>query len=163
MLVVMLAFPNLALKEYKPPLTPPRDWIATIPSWPETFKYRPMKETALELSKELRDPRGRYRVEVVIALTHCRVPNVSDRWWDVSPCRRGDRGSGSGGWVGCLGRGSGSGAGSGSKFGEKGWEEGCEEKSRGEYLREESSAGERASPRILTGSQEVVCFGEVVR
>ncbi|GFZ51509.1 hypothetical protein JCM24511_09276 [Saitozyma sp. JCM 24511] len=51
------------------------DWIATIPSWPETFKYRPMKETALELSKELRDPRGRYRVEVVIALTHCRVPN----------------------------------------------------------------------------------------
>lgn len=123
MLVVMLAFPNLALKEYKPPLTPPRDWIATIPSWPETFKYRPMKETALELSKELRDPRGRYRVEVVIALTHCRVPNVSDRWWDVSPCRRGDRGlgrvAGSGVWVGGLGRGLGRGASLGRKVGRK--------------------------------------------
>ncbi len=36
-----------------------------------------MKETAIELSKELRDPEGEHRVEVVIALTHCRVPNVS--------------------------------------------------------------------------------------
>ena len=51
-----------------------RDWIATIPSWPETFQYRSMVDTALALSKELREEQG---VEVVIALTHCRVPNVS--------------------------------------------------------------------------------------
>ncbi|WVW79106.1 hypothetical protein I302_101071 [Kwoniella bestiolae CBS 10118] len=52
-----------------------QDWIATIPSWPKTFKYRPMVETALELSKELRDPNGPHQVDIIIALTHCRVPN----------------------------------------------------------------------------------------
>ena len=36
-----------------------------------------MKETALELSKELRDPNGEHRVDIIIALTHSRVPNVS--------------------------------------------------------------------------------------
>jgi hypothetical protein len=58
-----------------------------------------MVDTALALSKELREEQG---VEVVIALTHCRVPNVSgpcpgvvgsvrgglgidmDRYWNVS-------------------------------------------------------------------------------
>ena len=50
------------------------DWIATIPSWPEEFRYRPMAETAREISRELREEHG---VEVIIALTHCRVPNVS--------------------------------------------------------------------------------------
>lgn len=124
-------FRNLAPEDYKPPLTPPRDWIATIPSWPETFKYRPMKETALELSKELRDPRGRYRVEVIIALTHCRVPNVSDRRRDISTCRRADRGV----WVGFLGRGLGWGGRLGRKAGNKAGENG-----RGDDLREESSA-----------------------
>ena len=38
-----------------------------------------MKDTAIELSEELRDPNGEHKVEVVIALTHCRVPNVSRR------------------------------------------------------------------------------------
>ncbi|WVQ81605.1 hypothetical protein IAT38_003729 [Cryptococcus sp. DSM 104549] len=52
-----------------------QDWIATIPSWPHNFEYRPMKETALELSKELRDPEGEHKVDIIIALTHCRVPN----------------------------------------------------------------------------------------
>ncbi|WWC73295.1 uncharacterized protein I206_107262 [Kwoniella pini CBS 10737] len=52
-----------------------QDWIATIPSWPKSFKYRPMKEVALELSKELRDPNGPHKVDLIIALTHCRVPN----------------------------------------------------------------------------------------
>jgi 2',3'-cyclic-nucleotide 2'-phosphodiesterase (5'-nucleotidase family) len=61
------------------------DWIATIPSWPEEFRYRPMAETAREISKELREEHG---VEVIIALTHCRVPNVSGRvmssdWADI--------------------------------------------------------------------------------
>jgi 5'-nucleotidase len=54
-----------------------RDWIATIPSWPESFTYRSMVDTAMELSKELRDPEGEHKVEIIIALTHCRVPNVS--------------------------------------------------------------------------------------
>ena len=53
-----------------------RDWIATIPSWPESFKYKSMIETAMELSKELRDPKGDHQVDIIIALTHCRVPNV---------------------------------------------------------------------------------------
>ncbi|WWC91447.1 uncharacterized protein L201_006393 [Kwoniella dendrophila CBS 6074] len=52
-----------------------QDWIATIPSWPKNFSYRPMKETAIELSKELRDPNGPHQVDIIIALTHCRVPN----------------------------------------------------------------------------------------
>lgn len=53
-----------------------RDWIATIPSWPEHFSYRDMVETARLLSKELRNPDGQHRVDMIIALTHCRVPNV---------------------------------------------------------------------------------------
>lgn len=54
-----------------------RDWIATIPSWPESFTYRSMIDTAKELSQELRDPEGEHKVDIIIALTHCRVPNVS--------------------------------------------------------------------------------------
>lgn len=34
-----------------------------------------MNEVAIELSKELRDPKGE-AVDVIIALTHCRVTNV---------------------------------------------------------------------------------------
>ncbi len=56
---------------------PLRDWIATIPSWPETFQYRDMAETALQLSTELRDPTGPHKVDIIIALTHCRLPNAS--------------------------------------------------------------------------------------
>ena len=55
-----------------------RDWIATIPSWPEQFDHQPMKETALKVSEELRDPDGEHRVDIIIALTHCRVTNVSE-------------------------------------------------------------------------------------
>ncbi|KAK8843476.1 hypothetical protein IAR55_007135 [Kwoniella newhampshirensis] len=51
------------------------DWIATIPSWQKNFVYRDMKDTALELSKELRDPNGEHKVDLIVALTHCRVPN----------------------------------------------------------------------------------------
>ena len=36
-----------------------------------------MVDTAIELSKELRDPNGEHKVDMIIALTHCRVPNVS--------------------------------------------------------------------------------------
>lgn len=54
-----------------------RDWIATIPSWPSNFRYRDMKEVGIELSQELRDPKGEHRVDIIIAMTHSRVPNVS--------------------------------------------------------------------------------------
>ncbi|WWD20985.1 hypothetical protein CI109_105465 [Kwoniella shandongensis] len=52
-----------------------KDWIATIPSWQKNFVYRSMKDTAIELSRELRDPNGEHKVDIIIALTHCRVPN----------------------------------------------------------------------------------------
>ncbi|KAK4685256.1 hypothetical protein P7C73_g4898, partial [Tremellales sp. Uapishka_1] len=51
------------------------DWIATIPSWPQNFVYRSMKDTALEISRELRDPNGQHKVDIIIALTHSRVNN----------------------------------------------------------------------------------------
>ena len=46
-------------------------------SWPEYFKYRPMKDVAFEISRELRDPNGPWKVDIIVALTHCRLPNVS--------------------------------------------------------------------------------------
>lgn len=61
-----------------PKLKEIRDWIATIPSWPESFAHMPMKETALKLSEELRDPNGEHKVDIIVALTHCRVTNVSE-------------------------------------------------------------------------------------
>lgn len=38
-----------------------------------------MKEVGIELSKELRDPQGPHRVDIIIALTHCRIPNVGSK------------------------------------------------------------------------------------
>lgn len=35
-----------------------------------------MADTAKDLSKRLRDPEGEHRVDIIIALTHARVPNV---------------------------------------------------------------------------------------
>ncbi|UZJ56451.1 hypothetical protein CBS101457_005771 [Exobasidium rhododendri] len=55
-----------------------RDWIATVPSFPPTFRYRSMVAVARKLSKELRDPKGEQRCDIVIALTHCRLPNDID-------------------------------------------------------------------------------------
>ncbi|TFK25066.1 flagellar associated protein [Coprinopsis marcescibilis] len=51
------------------------DWIATVSSWPSEFKYRSMADTAIDLSKRLRDPEGEYRCDLIIGLTHCRLPN----------------------------------------------------------------------------------------
>jgi 5'-nucleotidase len=45
-------------------------------SWPQNFQHRSMVDTAIELSKELRDPEGPHKVDLIIALTHCRLPNV---------------------------------------------------------------------------------------
>ncbi|KLO14900.1 Metallo-dependent phosphatase [Schizopora paradoxa] len=52
-----------------------KDWIATIPSWPSNFKYKDMKVVGLELSKRLRDPAGEHHCDLIVALTHARVPN----------------------------------------------------------------------------------------
>ncbi|KAF9257781.1 Metallo-dependent phosphatase [Marasmius fiardii PR-910] len=51
------------------------EWIATVSSWPENFKYMGMKETGQQLSKLLRDPEGPYKCDAIFALTHCRLPN----------------------------------------------------------------------------------------
>ncbi|TFK42780.1 Metallo-dependent phosphatase-like protein [Crucibulum laeve] len=51
------------------------EWIATVASWPATFKYKSMTETGLDLSKRLRDPQGGYRCDLIVALTHSRIPN----------------------------------------------------------------------------------------
>lgn len=53
-----------------------RDWIDTVASWPPNFKFKDMAQTGMELSQRLRDPSGEHKVDVIIALTHSRVPNV---------------------------------------------------------------------------------------
>ncbi|TFL07384.1 Metallo-dependent phosphatase [Pterulicium gracile] len=52
-----------------------KDWISTVSSWPQNFVYKDMAETGLQLSKDLRDPEGEHRCDLIIALTHCRIPN----------------------------------------------------------------------------------------
>lgn len=49
-----------------------------MPAFPPTFRYRSMVEIARKLLKELRDPNGPHRCDVVIAITHCRLPNYID-------------------------------------------------------------------------------------
>ncbi|MCO5566137.1 hypothetical protein L7F22_019813 [Adiantum nelumboides] len=55
-----------------------RDWIATVPAFPPNFRYRGMVEIAKKLSKELRDPDGPHKCDLIVALTHCRLPNDID-------------------------------------------------------------------------------------
>ncbi|OJA12754.1 hypothetical protein AZE42_07929 [Rhizopogon vesiculosus] len=52
-----------------------KQWIATLPSWPVNFQHRDMAQVAIELSKRLRDPNGEYKCDIILALTHCRLPN----------------------------------------------------------------------------------------
>ncbi|EST07465.1 Phosphoesterase domain protein [Kalmanozyma brasiliensis GHG001] len=54
-----------------------KEWIATVPSFPEGFVYRNMVKTANKLSQTLRDPSGE-ACELVIAITHSRLPNDID-------------------------------------------------------------------------------------
>lgn len=54
-----------------------KEWIATVPSFPEGFVYRNMVKTAMKLSDQLRDP-NREACELVIAITHSRLPNDID-------------------------------------------------------------------------------------
>lgn len=55
-----------------------KDWIATVPAFPPTFRYRSMVSVARKVSKELRDADGKHRCDLVIAITHCRLPNDID-------------------------------------------------------------------------------------
>lgn len=55
-----------------------KDWIATVPAFPPSFRYRSMVSMARKLSMELRDPAGEHRCDLVVALTHCRLPNDID-------------------------------------------------------------------------------------
>ncbi|KAJ3741932.1 Metallo-dependent phosphatase-like protein [Lentinula detonsa] len=50
-----------------------KEWITTVPTWPPNFVYKDMKEVGMDLSTRLRDPA--YNCDIIIALTHCRVPN----------------------------------------------------------------------------------------
>ncbi|KAN0061635.1 hypothetical protein ACQY0O_006561 [Thecaphora frezii] len=54
-----------------------KEWIATVPAFPPGFVYRNMVKTALQLSHKLRDPAGE-ACELVIAITHSRLPNDID-------------------------------------------------------------------------------------
>ncbi|KAL4401279.1 hydrolase [Malassezia pachydermatis] len=49
------------------------EWLDTVPGFPEEFEYRDMVQTALKLSKELRE--GPEKCELIFAATHCRLPN----------------------------------------------------------------------------------------
>ncbi|KAJ7090221.1 Metallo-dependent phosphatase-like protein [Mycena belliarum] len=49
-----------------------KEWIATVATWPSNFEYKDMKTVGLEISERLRRDHG---CDLVIALTHCRVPN----------------------------------------------------------------------------------------
>ncbi|EJD53251.1 Metallo-dependent phosphatase [Auricularia subglabra TFB-10046 SS5] len=51
------------------------DWIATINSWPANFKWHSMEDVGKQLSQKLRDPAGEHKCDIIIALTHARVPN----------------------------------------------------------------------------------------
>lgn len=46
-----------------------------INSFPPELIYHDFIGVAKELSEELRDPNGPHHVDIVIALTHMRVPN----------------------------------------------------------------------------------------
>ncbi|KAI9281605.1 Metallo-dependent phosphatase-like protein [Sporodiniella umbellata] len=52
-----------------------KEWILTIPSFPPELSYHDFVQVAKDLSRELRDPEGPHRVDLIIALTHMRVPN----------------------------------------------------------------------------------------
>ncbi|GAK63314.1 metallo-dependent phosphatase [Moesziomyces antarcticus] len=54
-----------------------KEWIATVPNFPHGLVYRNMAKTALKLSRILRDPAGE-ACELVIAITHSRLPNDID-------------------------------------------------------------------------------------
>ncbi|KZT26337.1 Metallo-dependent phosphatase [Neolentinus lepideus HHB14362 ss-1] len=53
-----------------------REWIGTVSSWPQTFMFHDMAEAGMSLSRRLRDPKGEYKCDFIIALTHSRYDIV---------------------------------------------------------------------------------------
>ncbi|CAG8613328.1 22864_t:CDS:2, partial [Dentiscutata erythropus] len=51
------------------------NWLDTIPNLPSTIKYKDFVSVGKELSAQLRDPNGPHVVDLIIALTHCRLSN----------------------------------------------------------------------------------------
>ncbi|KAH9030690.1 Metallo-dependent phosphatase [Lactarius pseudohatsudake] len=51
-----------------------KEWITTVSSWPSTFVYQDMAETGKRLSQVLRDPAGPHKCDIIVALTHARLP-----------------------------------------------------------------------------------------
>ncbi|KAG5718664.1 Trifunctional nucleotide phosphoesterase protein YfkN [Termitomyces sp. T112] len=49
-----------------------KEWITTVATWPSTFIYKDMAKTGLDLSRRLRTE---HQCDLIIALTHSRVPN----------------------------------------------------------------------------------------
>ncbi|KAG6833489.1 hypothetical protein H0H87_006061 [Tephrocybe sp. NHM501043] len=49
-----------------------KEWIATVATWPSNFIYKDMTEAGLDLSRRLRE---QHKCDLIIALTHSRVPN----------------------------------------------------------------------------------------
>ncbi|KAF0455054.1 Metallo-dependent phosphatase [Gigaspora margarita] len=52
-----------------------KDWLDTIPNLPPNLKHKDYVSAGKELIAQLRDPNGPYAVDLIIALTHCRLPN----------------------------------------------------------------------------------------
>ncbi|KAF9459374.1 Metallo-dependent phosphatase-like protein [Collybia nuda] len=52
-----------------------KEWIETVATWPTNFVYKDMTEVGIDLSRRLRDPHGEYKCDLIIALTHSRIPN----------------------------------------------------------------------------------------
>ncbi|KAH7910160.1 Metallo-dependent phosphatase-like protein [Hygrophoropsis aurantiaca] len=52
-----------------------KEWITTVASWPPNFKYMDMVDVGRALSTLLRDPEGQHKCDLIIALTHARIPN----------------------------------------------------------------------------------------
>ncbi|THU95171.1 Metallo-dependent phosphatase [Dendrothele bispora CBS 962.96] len=50
-------------------------YILERAGWPDNFKYQDMAEVGKKLSAKLRDPAGEYKCDLIIALTHSRIPN----------------------------------------------------------------------------------------
>ncbi|KAK1227919.1 hypothetical protein PQX77_009058 [Marasmius sp. AFHP31] len=52
-----------------------KEWIATVTGWPENYKWKDMAEVGKDLSAVLRNPTGEHKCDLVIAVTHSRIPN----------------------------------------------------------------------------------------
>lgn len=67
-----------------------REWIGTVSAWPPEFEYKDMATVGKNLSKRLRDSDGEYKCDIIIALTHARVPNVRFESHTIVPLMRSD-------------------------------------------------------------------------